>query len=187
MIEILTLFNEFEHFRSIELYTQNIHQSIIKIWKNREFKYYFLKLKNYQSISSGLVCLLDRICKVPQLSSFKIDIETLICVKEQNNGTQELNNQFERVDLKLIDVKVSYNANIYPSDLTNIIFICPIYNEFCSNSLEKSLVLFEEIINQNEEMKIEIIFSKIDILFEMIRDGHEFKNIKKLGYGKEIT
>jgi hypothetical protein len=83
-------------------------------------------------------------------------------------------------------------------EVSNIIFFCAL-NEFnlkCfeddrTNRLIESLEVFEELIENFPTIKFEIVFSKTDILIEMIKNAEcitDFENLKYFfDFDKEIT
>jgi hypothetical protein len=58
-----------------------------------------------------------------------------------------------------------------------------------TNRLIEGLKVFEELVNSKYEniKKYEIIFTKKDILINMIKNDYDFKNLYDLGFNKEIT
>jgi hypothetical protein len=55
-----------------------------------------------------------------------------------------------------------------------------------TNRLTENLNYFEELAG-DLDVKFEIVFSKKDILIEMIKNGDNFDNLIKFGFDKEIT
>jgi hypothetical protein len=77
-------------------------------------------------------------------------------------------------------------------DFTNIIYLCGL-NDFdlkcydTTNRLEETLSVFNQIYNKFDGKTFEIVFTKMDVLIEMIKTGHDFGYLKQKGFDKEIS
>jgi hypothetical protein len=89
---------------NVSNYTQDVHQSIIRIWSNKEFKRFFFKTKNHNYIPDGFVYLINKITSIPQLSSYRMDNSDILYSNQSSFGLSNIMEfQYEGVKLKLFD------------------------------------------------------------------------------------